>query len=840
MGSSRTRSEIPETLATDPDVTLPAAAVEGHFHSGLVLPPRYEDLGPIASGGFGEVRRVHDRLLGRVLAMKLLRPEHGKRMRIRARFSTEATLTAGLSHPGIVAVHDRGELADGRLWFTMQEVRGRTLHSVLDELHAQKTDAGFATTPSGWTFRRVLDAFMRVAQAVGYAHTRGVVHRDLKPENLMVGEFGEVLVMDWGIARRIGDDGVLGPEPDLEVDATDSVDRMTRAGDVLGTPAYMPPEQAAGRPELHGPASDVYSLGGVLYHVLTGRPPRLGEGLALLRQVIAGAPTPIAEAARGGPPLPAELVAICERAMQRDIAARYPDASALADELVMFLDGSRRREQALAIVERAATHAPRARALRARSESLARESTILLEATRPFDPVEKKAPAWERAELASELAQEAALAETEWLQGLYGALSVDPDLREAHDALSEHYRARLVESERERRAEDATRFEVLLRAHDRGRHAAFLRGHGALSLVTDPPGARVRLHRYVAKRRRLVPELVRELGPTPLHAIGLERGSYLCEIHAPGRIPVRYPVLIERDGHWDGVPPGATEAAPIPLPALDALSSNEIYVPAGYAWIGGDRLATDALPSARVWIDGFVVGRHPVTNGELLAFLNDHLERGLRTEALSACPRLDLGPFDASSARFVFAESAGRFVLQSPEGAPLDADAPALLVTWEAAVAFTRWAAARTGRPYRLLDELEREKAARGADARFYPWGDHFDPTWACVLDSHPHEAAPASVHAFPEDESPYGVRSLAGNARDFCQNLWTREGPAGHGERLRVVAASADAADFRAVRGGAWSSLADLSRAAVRFAMRPGQRRPTTGLRLARSFVTS
>src|SRR6185503_904363 len=107
-----------------------------------------------------------------------------------------------LQHPGIVAIHDRGVLEDGRLWFTMREVRGRTLGEVIDEVHAASRPQGFREAPSGWTFRRLVDAFARIAQAVAYAHRRGVVHRDLKPDNLMVGEFGEVLVMDWGLARR--------------------------------------------------------------------------------------------------------------------------------------------------------------------------------------------------------------------------------------------------------------------------------------------------------------------------------------------------------------------------------------------------------------------------------------------------------------------------------------------------------------------------------------------------------------------------------------------------------------------------------------------------------------
>ena len=170
------------------------------------LPARYEELGAIGSGGFGVVLRVRDRILERVLAMKVLHADLVHSEHMRSRFLTEARITAGLQHPGIIAVHDLGELADGRLWFTMREVHGRTLRAVIDEVHAAAGPDGFLETRSGWSFRRLLDAFARISQAVAFAHRRGVMHRDLKPDNLMVGEFGDVLVMDWGLARHV--DGV--------------------------------------------------------------------------------------------------------------------------------------------------------------------------------------------------------------------------------------------------------------------------------------------------------------------------------------------------------------------------------------------------------------------------------------------------------------------------------------------------------------------------------------------------------------------------------------------------------------------------------------------------------
>src|SRR5262249_55313203 len=151
------------------------------------------------------------------------------------------------------------------------------------ELHEASSPEGFGQTAGGWTFRRLVDAFARIAQAVAYAHSRGVVHRDLKPDNLMLGEFGEVLVMDWGLALRAGLLEPLAPDKSYERSIDEALaPTMTRHGDVLGTPAYMAPEQACGDVLRHGTWSDVYALGAVLYDLLAGRPPYLGEGSDVL------------------------------------------------------------------------------------------------------------------------------------------------------------------------------------------------------------------------------------------------------------------------------------------------------------------------------------------------------------------------------------------------------------------------------------------------------------------------------------------------------------------------------------------------------------------------------
>jgi serine/threonine-protein kinase len=806
--------------------------------SGPPLPGRYRDLGRLASGSFGEVRRVLDTALERAVAMKILHADYVDRAHTVARFLAEAKLTAGLTHPGIVAVHDWGRLEDGRLWFTMREVRGHTFGEVLDELHAGPPGEGFRETRSGWTFRRIVDVFARICQAVAYAHRRGIVHRDLKPDNIMVGELGDALVMDWGLGRRVAEPDADDPSPIPTLPSSDAA-QLTQHGDVLGTPAYMPPEQALGQRELHGPQSDVYALGAILYHLLAGRPPYRGEISLVVAQVGTGPPPPVAEVAAPRR-LPEELVAICERAMQREIAERYPDAEGLADDVVAWLDGARRREQALAVVERAAAMAPEIADLRARAAALRVEAAAALDGVRPFDPVARKQPGWALEDEAARLDVQAALREAERLEALHGALAVEPELAEAHEALAEHYREGLLEAERAHRDAEAVRAEARLRTHDRGRYAQLLRGEGALTLVTDPPGAEVRLERYELRDRRLVAVDLGVLGETPIREAPLPKGSYRLRVRAPGRAEVLYPVLIERGEHWDGCPPGAAEPCPVWLPAADELGADDCYVPAGWCWSGGGSAAAESLPARRVWIDAFVVRRFPVTNREFLAFLDDLVGRGREAEALAACPRPQPSMPQAVGELIYARDAAGRFALAAVAG---DAggqiwqpDWPVVLVDWHGAAAYARWLAERDACPWRLPDELEREKAARGVDGRSYPWGDHFDATWACVLDSYGEDPARVGVDRYPLDESPYGTRGLAGNVRDWCANVWTREGPDAPDGRLRLApAAEADAA-LRAVRGGAYSSPAELSRADARFASRPGTRWRTTGFRLARS----
>lgn len=832
----------PVPARRDPSVTARTEAAEGPAplepQRAPPLLDRYQDVRLLGTGGMGAVRLVFDRQLGRDVAMKILRADGDTSPEGRARFLAEILLTASLSHPGIVAVYDAGELPDGQLFYTMPEVRGRTFRSVID--------AAFRT-PGGVTRRRLLDLYARACEAVAYAHGKGVVHRDIKPENVMIGEHGEVLVMDWGIARRAGAEGSIpgpheragaGPAAVEEPRAAASIPLRTRPGSILGTPAYMPPEQARGEVHRIGPAADVYALGALLLHILTGRPPDVGrrfwEPSPSVRRHI--------ESLGDDPEVPADLAAICARAMAEDPSQRYADAGALAAEITAFLDGAQRREQALAALAEAAAQATALADLRAQAADKLAEARRALAAVMPSDPVERKAPGWELEDEAEQLDRALALGETEWIQRVHGALAKDPTLPEAHAALADHYRGKLAEAERGGRAADAVRFEALLRAHDDGRHAAFLRGDGAVSLVTDPPGAEVIAQRYVLRRRRLALDAPRSLGVTPLRDAPLSHGSYLLTLRAPGRAEVRYPISIERGGRWDGCAPGDADPYPILMPLPGEIGGDEVYVPAGWAWTGGDPEATDALPRRRVWIDGFVIRRFPVTYEELLGWLNAMAASGISDEAFGFVPGKPGLIETASALPSLLRDGSGRFVIRPAALAKSGSDAPShpswpASVDWYLAVACGRFLARETRRPWRLPDELEREKAARGADGRLFVWGNHADPAFACVMESHRGEGLPRPVESHPSDESPYGVRGLSGNLRDCCANVWRHDGPRVEGDRLILEQAPPEDDDFRVVKGGAWGSSIVHSRAAARFATRPGTHWRFLGFRLVRSF---
>ena len=330
---------------------------------------RYSLEDEVARGGMGVIFRVRDRNLSRTLAMKVMtgaprttslaprigdtgrRPGEGVAASDLsthlglARFLEEAQVTAQLDHPGIVPVHEVGFDAQGQPFFTMKLVKGRDLNEIFRLAREEK---------ESWNLPRALGVIVKACQALAYAHSKGVIHRDLKPANIMVGRFGEVFVMDWGLVKITGRKDLHDIRPkDLPVTSaslhsprydsaasTPDSPLITMDGSVVGTPAYMSLEQARGEVEAVDQSSDIYSLGAILYNLLTGQPPYVDPGARLsphtiLARVLDGPPKRVHQLNRRAPP---ELIAICEKAMARAKPDRYVSSLDLAEDLQAFLD----------------------------------------------------------------------------------------------------------------------------------------------------------------------------------------------------------------------------------------------------------------------------------------------------------------------------------------------------------------------------------------------------------------------------------------------------------------------------------------------------------------------
>jgi tetratricopeptide (TPR) repeat protein len=293
-------------------------------------PARVHLFGEIARGGMGAIFKGRDVALGRDLAVKVLLEQHRNKPELVRRFIAEARIAGQLQHPGTVPVHELGELADGRPYFAMKLIKGRTLEALLNERKGPSDD-----------LPRFLGIFEQVCQTVAYAHARGAIHRDLKPANVMVGRFGEVQVMDWGLAKVLtGTDASRADEQPGDGtldDARHAFDDHTNAGSVLGTWAYMPPEQARGLVAEVDRRSDVFGLGAILAKILTGQPPYVGPDSGSVRvQAIEGR-LDNAAARLDGCGADSELIRLAERCLAPNPADRPADGDEVAAAVAEYL-----------------------------------------------------------------------------------------------------------------------------------------------------------------------------------------------------------------------------------------------------------------------------------------------------------------------------------------------------------------------------------------------------------------------------------------------------------------------------------------------------------------------
>jgi serine/threonine protein kinase/Tfp pilus assembly protein PilF len=294
------------------------------FHSA-----RYRTIQYHAGGGMGEIWLADDDRIGRQVAVKKLR---ANRVKDCERFQIEAQITGQLEHPSIVPLHDLGVDDAGQPYYVMKFIKGRRLREDIAQFHLNPRNVNWAEDVE---FRRLLDAFVKVCQVVAYAHCKGVLHRDIKPDNIMLGEYGETLVIDWGLAK------VMDRPEEVQgsyVHLSGGGSTATQEGAIVGSPFYMPPEGAEGNPEAVDRASDVYLLGATLYEILTGKPPRSGssnwELIDLARHTRPAAPR------KTNPHIPRPLEAICLKAMEHNKRDRYPSATQIATDVEAYLAGA--------------------------------------------------------------------------------------------------------------------------------------------------------------------------------------------------------------------------------------------------------------------------------------------------------------------------------------------------------------------------------------------------------------------------------------------------------------------------------------------------------------------
>jgi eukaryotic-like serine/threonine-protein kinase len=308
---------------------------------------RFRILRPHARGGLGEVYVARDEELHREVALKEIQARHARDPNSRSRFLLEAAITGGLEHPGIVPVYGLGTYADGRPFYAMRFIKGDSLREAIERFHHLPLGEGrgegggrrhnaLRASFSSLEFRKLLGRFVDVCNAIEYAHSRGVLHRDLKPGNIMLGKYGETLVVDWGLAKLVGraEAHASGEELTLKP-SLGSGSAPTQMGSTIGTPQYMSPEQAEGRLDDLGPTTDVYSLGATLYCLLTGQAPfRDGETIEILLRVAKGDFPAPRESDTG---IPGALEAMCLKAMSLRPGDRYASPRALADDLERWL-----------------------------------------------------------------------------------------------------------------------------------------------------------------------------------------------------------------------------------------------------------------------------------------------------------------------------------------------------------------------------------------------------------------------------------------------------------------------------------------------------------------------
>lgn len=768
-GVSPTKRSLPTLSRSKPaPLEEEPSPVEEFTKVLLDITDRFEVFEEIAHGAMGRIDAGWDRHLGRPVAIKTLRSDRAKDV-VKMRFLEEAQVTGQLQHPSIITVYELGRL-NGEVAFVMRRVEGMSLKQLI-----QRLKRGDEELVNEYSLSHKVQTFYKLCQAVAFAHSRGVIHRDIKPSNVMIGDFGDVVLLDWGLCKIIGQE--------VRSSRSSAERWQTVHGQIIGTPAYMSPEQALGMVDQISPATDVYGLGALLYHFLTYSPPFTGKSnREVVRKVLQAeliSPTERAPDAR----IPEEVERICLKCLERDADLRYSSAAELAEDVRQFLDGwvnmmnptpdQAHYQPLVPINQQRAQIEEHLFYFQEIQEDLASSQDIWLtlqeSAQLHTDDVSRR-EGWDaRMRIINYQAESegliAKLCEqlvhyqlTRRHLDLTGQLSAEDS---THDDITEmlctllasRYENAVIEGDERAQAQ----LGQWLQAFDPIQGELISNHVGALYIHVRPINAEIQLWQCVNEGGKLKPVRSKPLKSSPLLLEKVPAGQYVLSAALPSTSEPQQRVKVDNAIR---VYPGVTTRLSVTLFHHETAPPNFAHIPSGTFRSGPPN--DTFSPACELALSDFFICKTPVTCGEYLEFLNS-LAEGAHERAMSHQPRRggDGAP--------LWSSQRGYWML--PDGGGWNPDAPVVGVSLDDAHAFCAWKARLLQREIRLPTEAEWEKAARGMDGRTFPWGEIWDPRFVAGPEVWDHYLPPP-VGMISSDSSCFGVQDLVGGVREWTTSM--------------------------------------------------------------------